>query len=139
MQDNSAFYITPPTVFMPTKGMRFSLISADEDWIKETGEALEKVFPSQLTFYHMEGTETAETICWQMLYAEYSDFVLINANAITMAQSMIASSNMDRNNFWWNVKDDTDNGMMMLLTALNARMYEEIDDFIDVIKDSIHG
>ena len=134
MQDNSAFYITPPTIFMPAKGMRFSLISADEDWIKETCETLEKMFPSQLTFYHLEGPETAETICWQLLYMEYSDFVMINSDNMTMAQGMIASANMDRTNVWWHVNEDTDTAMMTMLTALGAHTYEDLEEFFDTIK-----
>lgn len=137
MQDNSAFYITPPTIFMPAKGMRISLLSSDDEWIRETTEALEKVFPSQITFYHLEGTETAETICWQMLYLDYSDFIMVNADNLTMAQGMISSANMDRSNLWWNITDDSDTAMMTLLTALGAHTYEDIEEFAEIIKGSI--
>ena len=134
MTDNQAFYVTPPTIFMPTKGMRFSLISTDEDWVKETSDSLEKAFHSQLTFYHLEGAETAETICWQMLYSDYSDFILIDANNLTMAQSMISAANMHDATTWWHTPDETDSAMTTLLTALGAHTYDELEDFIEAIK-----
>ena len=124
---------------MPAKGIRISLLSSDEDWIRETSESLEKVFPSQVTFYHLEGAETAETICWQMLYLDYSDFIMVNSDNLTMAQGMIASANMDRSNLWWNIDDESDTAMMTLLTALGAHTYEDIEEFSEIIKGSING
>ena len=139
MDDNSAFYITPPTIFMPVKGMRFSLVSVNDEWIKETGDSLEKMFHSQLTLYHLEGPETAETICWQMLYLDYSDFVLIDANSITMAQSMFCAARLQERNVWWCVNENSETAMITLLTALHANVYENIEEFVDTIKGSIDG
>lgn len=129
MQDNSAFYITPPTIFMPKTGMRFSLLGTNEEWIHETCESLEKSFHTQLTIYHTEGVETVETIAWQMLYMNHSDFVLVDSHALTLAQAMMAMANSS-SNCWWNVTEETDPAMRMLLTAMDVNIYDDIDEFV---------
>jgi hypothetical protein len=118
---------------MPKSGMRFSLLSTDEDWIHETCEALEKAFTAQLTLYHLEGAETPETIAWQMLYMEYSDVVLVDSNALTLAQSMMALVGKNAA-VWWHVTDTTDPAMRMLLTAADVLLYDDVDDFIENLK-----
>jgi hypothetical protein len=133
MEDNSAFYITPPTIFMPKSGMRFSLLGTDEDWIHETSEALEKAFTTQLTIYHIEGNESTETIAWQLLYLGYSDVALVDSSALTLAQSMMALSCREAT-VWWHVTDTTDPAMRMLLTAADVHTYSDIEDFIETLK-----
>jgi hypothetical protein len=124
---------------MPSTGLRFSLISTDEDWIKETSDALEKSFHTKLTFYHIEGPETPEDICWQLLYLPYSDFILFDSNNLTVAQSMFGSASVDRSNVWWHVTEDTDDALQTLLTAIDARTYDEVDTFLDAVKDRNNG
>lgn len=133
MEDNSAFYITPPTIFMPKSGMRVSLLSTDEDWIHDTCEALEKSFSTQLTIYHIENNESVETIAWQLLYLGYSDLALVDSNALTLAQSMMALACKEPI-VWWNVTESTDPAMRMLLTAADVHTYSDIDDFVETLK-----
>ena len=139
MSDTSALYVTPPTVYMPGTGLRFSLISTDEDWIKETSDALEKSFHTKLTFYHIESPETPEDITWQLLYIPYSDFVLLDTNSLTVAQSMIGSAHVEQSNVWWHVTDDTEETLQSLLTAIAARTYDDIDTFLESIKERNNG
>lgn len=139
MADASSAYITPPTVYMPDTGLRFSLISTDEEWIKETGESLEKDFRSKLTFYHIEKPETSDDITWQLLYLPYSDFVLVDTANMTLAQGMFCTANLEKLNIWWNITDNTNNALQSLLLALDARFYDDIDVFIETVRAEVNG
>lgn len=135
MSDKSAIYVTPPTIFLPNTGIKFHLISTDEEWIRETCEALEKGFrTTKLTFYHTESEETAETICWQMLYVPFSDFVLIDSSSLTMAQSIIGARHMEAGNVWWCADDNTDIALLTMLNTLGAKLYDDVEWLIETIK-----
>ena len=127
MDDSQNYYITPPTLFMPTEGLKISFLGVDDQWVEDLGESLEETFSTiPMTFYHLDET-TQDNWQWSYHMAEMSDLIMVNVAQASPIELLLAFNSMG-NKVWFYVdKLEVDNDIKMLLNTVNANVFNSED------------
>jgi hypothetical protein len=135
----SAYLVTPPTVFMATSGLSFTLVTRNPKWIESTQELIEADFQgTNLVFYSTY--EDKDDSNWPWLYQQgmISDFILVDlASASDFDICVFLPFVRERKVFWIIDEDLVDNNMMALLNLHSASTSENIEDFLEIIKSGL--
>lgn len=127
MDDSQNYYITPPTLFMPTDGIKITFLGVDDKWVEDLGESLEETFSAiPMTFYHLDETTQDN---WQWVYhmSEMSDLIMVNVAQSSPIELLLAFNSMG-NKVWFYVdKEEVDNDIKMLLNTVNANVFNSED------------
>ena len=123
MDDSQNYYITPPTLFMPTDGLKITFLGVDDKWVEDLGESLEETFSTiPMTFYHLDET-TQDNWQWSYHMAEMSDLIMVNVAQASPIELLLAFNSMG-NKVWFYVdKLEVDNDIKMLLNTVNANVF----------------
>ena len=123
MDDSQNYYITPPTLFMPTEGLKISFLGVDDKWVEDLGESLEETFSTiPMTFYHLEESSEGN---WQWIYhmSSISDLIMVNVSQSSPIELLMAFTELG-NKVWFYVdKQEVDNDIKMLLNTINANVF----------------
>lgn len=127
MDDSQNYYITPPTLFMPTDGLKITFLGVDDKWVEDLGESLEETFSTiPMTFYHLDET-TQDNWQWSYHMAEMSDLIMVNVAQASPIELLLAFNSMG-NKVWFYVdKLEVDNDIKMLLNTVNANVFNSED------------
>jgi hypothetical protein len=127
MDDSQNYYITPPTLFMPTEGLKISFLGVDDQWVEDLGESLEETFSTiPMTFYHLEEKNEDN---WQWIYhmSTISDLIMVNVAQSSPIELLMAFTELG-NKVWFYVdKQEVDNDIKMLLNTINANVFNSED------------
>lgn len=135
---SSAYYITPPSSFMPTDGVKITIIGHDEEGnTQHLMDLLEETFPGLgLTFYHIEKPEpTVDQFSWLFQQCLHSDFVVIDIENSTAIEIGLATYFVKDKGTWWIAKEE-DTLANTFLHAIKANTVVDAEDFVGMIKET---
>lgn len=135
----SAYLVTPPTVFMASSGLAFTLVSRNSKWIESTQEQIEEEFKGTTLVFYSNYEDTHDDN-WPWMYQQgmISDFIVVDlAGASEFDISVFLPFVRERKVFWIIDEDLIDNNMMALLNLHSACTAESIEDFLEIIKSGI--
>lgn len=123
MDDSQNYYITPPTLFLPTEGLRITFLGVDDKWVEDLGESLEETFSTiPMTFYHLE-EKSQDNWQWVFHMSEISDLVMVNVAQASPIE-LLTAFNLIGNKVWFYVdKEDVDTDIKILLNTINANVF----------------
>lgn len=135
----SAYLVTPPTVFLATSGLSFTVVCRNPKWIESFQELIEEEFKgTNLVFY--SNYEDQDDSNWPWMYQQgmISDFIVIDlASASEFDVSVFLPFVRERKVFWIIDEDVVDSNMMALLNLHSASTAETIEDFLEIIKSGL--
>lgn len=135
---SSAYYITPPSSFMPTDGVKITLIGYDEEGSnKELMDLMEETFPALgMTFYHVERPEpSVDQFSWLFQQCLHSDFVVVDIENATAIEIGLATYFVKDKGTWWVVSDE-DALSNTFLHAIKANTVDSAESFVEMIKET---
>lgn len=135
----SAYYITPPSSFMPTEGVKITLLGhAEGGPTHDLFEMLEEHFPGlALTFYYIEKPEpSVDQFSWVFQQCLHSDFVIIDIENATALEIGLATNFSKDKGAWWIVPED-DTLSKTYLHAIKANVVESAEDFVEMLKETL--
>lgn len=123
MDDSQNYYITPPTLFLPTEGIRITFLGVDDKWVEDLGESLEETFSTiPMTFYHLE-EKSQDNWQWVFHMSEISDLVMVNVAQASPIE-LLTAFNLIGNKVWFYVdKLEVDDDIKMLLNTIGANVF----------------
>lgn len=134
MEDFQNYYITPPTLFMPTDGLKITFLGVDDKWVEELGESLEETFSAiPMTFYHLDES-TQDNWQWTYHMAEMSDLIMVNVAQSSPIELLLAFHSIG-NKVWFYVdKQEVDNDIKMLLNTVNANVFNSEEQLHSMLR-----
>ena len=123
-KNQEAYYVPPPSLYLPPDGIRVTLIGSDQQWIEEITGGLESTFPTiTVTFYHVE-EESKDQWEWELAMADHADLLIVDLGSATQQELLIAFLHQG-NKCWYNVPEDFANvPLLSLLNTLSANMFQ---------------
>jgi hypothetical protein len=77
--DSNVYIVSPPTLYLPSGGLSFCLISNDEKWQTNVIELFEKEMQNQLTFFATEtSTRDPKNWIWYWHVAESCSMIIVD-------------------------------------------------------------
>jgi len=137
MEEEQNYYITPPTMFLPTDGLRIALIGVDEDWTESLSDDLEDTFPSiPMTFYHLDKSTKDQ---WQWLYhmINQSNLIMVNVAKCTSLELVLATMDIDNKSWFYVDVENTDKNIRVLLNTINANVYNTSEQLHMMLRNFI--
>lgn len=125
MENNQeAYYVTPPSLYLPPDGIRITLIGSNQEWIDTITTGLESTFPSiTVTFYHVE-EQSKDQWEWTLSMAELADLLIVDLGNATQ-QELLISFLHQGNKCWYSVPEGFENiPLLSLLNTLGANMFQ---------------
>jgi hypothetical protein len=134
MDNQEAYYVTPPSLYLPPDGIRITLIGSNQDWIETITNGLESTFPSiTVTFYHVE-EETKDQWEWTMAMSEMADLLIVDLQHATQQELLIAFLHLG-NKCWFSVPTDFGNiPLMSLLNTLGGNMFQGSEQLNNLLR-----
>lgn len=135
MSDEQHLFITPPTLFLPTTGLRISVLGIDDEWTDQLGDVLEAALPSiPMTFYHLDEPTAAEWQ-WEFHMMTHSNMIIVNVAKASDIEMMMAFSHINENKLWFYVDpDEVDDDIIALLNTLGANIFSTADELISIFR-----
>lgn len=123
-KNQEAYYVTPPTLYLPPDGIRISLVGSDQEWVETITGGLENTFPTiTVTFYHVE-EHSKDQWEWVMSTADLADLLIVDLGSATQ-QELLISFLHQGNKCWYSVPEEFDNiALLSLLNTINANMFQ---------------
>lgn len=135
MSEEHHLFITPPTLFLPTDGLRIAVIGINDEWTEELGDILESALPSvPMTFYHLDEATSSQ---WQWLYhmSATSNLVVINVAEATDIEMLMAVARVDENRLWFYVEPGSvDEDIVSLLNTFEANIFSSPDQIVTILR-----
>jgi len=133
-QNKEAYYVTPPSLYLPPDGIRITLIGSDQDWIEQVTEGLESTFPTiTVTFYHVE-EESKDEWEWTLAMSEMADLLIVDLGSSTQQELLIAFLHIG-NKCWFSVPEEFENiPLLSLLNTLGGNMFQGNDQLHSLLR-----
>lgn len=133
-KNQAAYYVTPPSLYLPPDGIRITLIGSNPEWIDTTTASLENTFPTvTVTFYHVE-EKTKDQWEWTMAMADHADLLIVDLGNASQQELLISFLHLG-NKCWFSVPDDFDNiPLLSLLNTLSANMFQGYEQLHNLLR-----
>jgi hypothetical protein len=133
-KNQEAYYVTPPTLYLPPDGIRITLVGSDQEWIESITTGLENTFPTiTVTFYHVE-EQTKDQWEWVLAMADLADLLIVDIGSASQ-QELLISFLHQGNKCWYSVPEECDNiPLLSLLNTLNANMFQGAEQLNDLLR-----
>jgi hypothetical protein len=137
MDDSQNYYITPPTLFLPTEGIRITFLGVNDKWVEDLGESLEETFSTiPMTFYHLE-EKSQDNWQWIFHMSEISDLVMVNVAEASPIE-LLTAFNLIGNKVWFYVdKLEVDDDIKILLNTIGANVFNSEDQLHAMLRSFI--
>lgn len=137
MSDSSSYLITPPSIFLPRRGLTFSLITRNSKWVENFMEMAEDKFPgTTVTFFSSHEEADVEKYVWEFQHATIADFVIVDMDSASDTDINIALIVSKGKRVWWEFADE--DSYVTLQTILNvsgAGLVDSTEEFFEMISD----
>lgn len=91
MSDSSVYVVSPPTLYMPTSGLAFCLISNDPAWQAQVIAVIESGVEEQLTFYANEtAVQDPKAWIWYWHVIDNCDMILCDTASCSEHEKLVA-------------------------------------------------
>lgn len=133
-KNQEAYYVTPPSLYLPPDGIRITLIGSNQEWIEEVTDGLESTFPTiTVTFYHVE-EKTKDQWEWTLAMAEMADLLIVDLGSATQQELLISFLHLG-NKCWFSVPEDFENvALLSLLNTLNGNMFQGSEQLNNLLR-----
>lgn len=137
MDDSQNYYITPPTLFLPTEGIRITFLGVDDKWVEDLGESLEETFSTiPMTFYHLE-EKSQDNWQWVFHMTEISDLIMVNVAQASPIE-LLTAFNIIGNKVWFYVdKSEVDDDIKILLNTIGANVFNSEEQLHAMLRSYI--
>jgi len=134
MDNQEAYYVTPPSLYLPPDGIRITLIGSNQDWIENITNGLESTFPSiTVTFYHVE-EETKDQWEWTLAMSEMADLLIVDLEHATQQELLIAFLHLG-NKCWFSVPEEFTNiPLLSLLNTQGGNMFQGSEQLNNLLR-----
>jgi hypothetical protein len=134
MDNQEAYYVTPPSLYLPPDGIRITLIGSNQDWIENITNGLESTFPSiTVTFYHVE-EETKDQWEWTLAMSEMADLLIVDLEHATQQELLIAFLHLG-NKCWFSVPEEFTNiPLLSLLNSQGGNMFQGSEQLNNLLR-----
>lgn len=133
-KNQEAYYVTPPSLYLPPDGIRITLVGSDQEWIEAITTGLENTFPTiTVTFYHVE-EQTKDQWEWVLAMADLADLLIVDIGSATQ-QELLISFLHQGNKCWYSVPEECDDiPLLSLLNTLNANMFQGAEQLNELLR-----
>jgi hypothetical protein len=138
MSDSNVYIVSPPTLYLPTGGLSFCLVSNDETWQSNIIEMLEKGIQNQLTFYATESSyRDPKAWVWYWHVANNCSMILIDSASCSEQEIRMAFA-MCKHDMpvIFNVKQGNDE-LTSLLNAIQIPHFTEPEQLLLLMEAAI--
>ena len=140
MTDSNVYIVSPPTLYLPSGGLSFCLISNDEKWQTSIIELFEKEMQNQLTFYTTE-TSKRDPKAWVWYWSVADNCSMIVVDTATCTEQEIrmalAMCKLDMPVIF-HVKPGNDD-FAALLHAIQIPSFQDITDLMSLMEAALGG
>lgn len=140
MSDSNVYIVSPPTLYLPSGGLTFCLISNNEEWQNNIVELLEKGIQNQLTFYVNE-TAHRDPKAWVWYWHVASNSAMIIVDTASCSQHemymALAMCKLDMP-VVFHVKPGNDE-LVSLLNAVTVPSFAEPEQLLILLEAAFGG
>ena len=140
MSDSSVYVVSPPTLYMPSGGLAFCLISNDKVWQDTIIDILEKGIKNQLTFYANEtAAKDPKAWVWYWHVVDNCGMVFVDTASCTEheVRMALAMSKVDQPVIF-HVKQGNDE-LVALLNAVDIPHFEDFEHLLAIMEVTLGG
>lgn len=140
MSDSNVYIVSPPTLYLPSGGLSFCLISNNESWQNSVIELLEKGIQNQLTFYATESSHRdPKAWVWYWHVANNCSMIVVDTASCSEQEIRMALA-MCKHDLpvIFHVKPGNDE-FVSLLTAIQIPHFAEFEQLLILMEAALGG
>jgi hypothetical protein len=134
MQENSIFTITPPDMQLLDTGPSVTIISTNENFIKDVESLHEQLFKTvPVNLYHPNGHITESNLAWALSVMRFSDTIFVDLDTATDFEILI-SNMLDADIVYINENmNRTDISKLFNSFRNSIMIYESVEDYKEIV------
>lgn len=137
MRENPIYTVTPPDMLLPEDGPCISILSENQDFIKDVEGLYENIFKTvPITLFHAGGTIDNKNCAWIVSMMRFSDTVYVDLDNISELGLICAILHNQKGVVIINNKNKRKNIVRLLNTFPDFSIFESVNDYADMMLDS---
>jgi hypothetical protein len=138
MNDTGVYIVSPPTLYLPERGMSITLVSNSEEWQTEVITLVEKLLNDDQVTFFVGATDFKDPKAWIWYWhvAKNCDLVLCDTKSATEHERYMCFSMLkDSMPVIFHTQANTE--LSKLLKATHTPAYDDIDDLKSLLENAL--